>query len=171
MNKTYQKICTVLTRIPPSVSNGFTLIELLVVVLIIGILAAIALPQYAISVEKSRATHAIVAARALKDAQEVYYMTNGSYASSLDNLDIQIPDVDGFNLETGSISSGRLAFLRDTGDYYIVASGAYRKGSGTVLKNMLYCCPSTENGRKICRTVGSQQAPSNSHCSGAWQIF
>lgn len=50
--------------------KGFTLIELLVVVLIIGILASVALPQYEIVVEKSRATEAMVNARAILNAMQ-----------------------------------------------------------------------------------------------------
>lgn len=48
--------------------KGFTLIELLVVVLIIGILVSIALPQYELVVEKSRATEAMINAKAIIDA-------------------------------------------------------------------------------------------------------
>lgn len=71
--------------------NAFTLIELLVVVLIIGILAGVALPQYRKAVYKSRATEAMNMLRAIANAQEVYYMATGDYTNDLSALDIEIP--------------------------------------------------------------------------------
>ena len=79
MNKTYQK------TFPGEKNAGFTLIELLVVVLIIGILAAIALPQYEKAVEKSRATQAIIYLDAVVKAQQIYYLANGTYIYGFDD--------------------------------------------------------------------------------------
>ena len=79
--------------------GGFTLIELSVIVLIIGILSAIALPQYQRAVEKSRSTEALVILKALKDAQAVCYLGQAE-----ENFCGQ-GDPDGANLFT-SISIG-----------------------------------------------------------------
>ncbi len=71
--------------------QAFTLIELLVVVLIIGILSAIALPQYQLAVAKSRMMTMLPVLKNIYEAQQVYFQANGVYAASFDVLDIEPP--------------------------------------------------------------------------------
>lgn len=71
--------------------RGFTLIELLIVVLIIGILATIALPQYQLALEQARVRSGIVFMDAWIQAEEIYYLNHGNYTTDWNELDIKIP--------------------------------------------------------------------------------
>ena len=73
--------------------GGFTLVELLVVVLIIGILAAVALPQYGKAVRRTKAAKAQVYVRQLADAVERYFLSNGTYPKYFADLDMDFSSV------------------------------------------------------------------------------
>ncbi len=133
MSKIYQK------SFQAYKNAGFTLIELLVVVLIIGILAAVALPQYTKAVEKSRAAQALAVLKSFGQAYQAYYLANGTYASRFDQLDV---DMKGWtenekwlsaSLDTRSNGDWSLQILNDTygnkGIYVGRLTGTY-KGAG-----------------------------------------
>ena len=90
--------------------KAFTLIELLVVVLIIGILSAIALPQYSFAVEKARMTEAITAVEKIAQAQDLYYMANNKYTKDINDLDIGYDNLEDYNYG-GSIPSKKTKYF------------------------------------------------------------
>lgn len=64
-------------------SHGFTLIELMIAVMIIGILTAIALPQYSEYILKGKLSEAMSLLSDLQVRQEQYYQDNRTYANGM----------------------------------------------------------------------------------------
>ena len=148
--------------------SGFTLIELLVVVLIIGILAAVAVPQYQKAVEKARATQALTLLRSMYQVAQVYLLANGQWPSSVADIDIEIPaELNDWKIvfyasDLSSVSRGAnngIQMTRKQGPY-AGASFAIYQDRDTLYKDKLemeriMCIEQTRNDRPIRFTKNS----------------
>ncbi len=102
--------------------KGFTLVELAVVVVIIGVLAAFAVPKFLSSVERSKAAEAFNFLATVQTAQERYHARQGMYADSLDKLDVQLPRLEYF--ETTGIDESDAAALQTKWSQTLTRKGA-----------------------------------------------
>ena len=102
--------------------TGFSLVELAVVVVIIGVLAAFAVPRFRASVERSKAAEAFNYLAAVQAAQERYHARQSTYADDLDVIDIKLTTPKYFSV--GTISAGSTGDLEDSWSLSLTRSGA-----------------------------------------------
>ena len=103
-------------------SKGFTLVELAVVVVIVGVLAAFAVPRFLASVERSKAAEAFNYLAAVQSAQERYHARQGIYASTVADLDIKFSAPKYFTV--GIVAAGTTASLEDSWTLTLTRTGA-----------------------------------------------
>ena len=101
---------------------GFTLVELAVVVVIIGVLAAFAVPRFLSSVERSKAAEAFNYLSSVQAAQERYHARQGTYADDMAVLDIKMTTPKYFTV--GAIVAGGSGSLEDSWVLILTRAGA-----------------------------------------------
>ncbi|WP_428049725.1 type IV pilin protein [Candidatus Avelusimicrobium caledoniensis] len=144
--------------------QAFTLIELLVVVLIIGILAAVALPKYEQAVLKSRMMQVLPYLKAVKNAEEAYYLANGEYTNDMDSLAVDGTAPNGWTFYLMPDNLAKVeAHYQNRGAWYIITSFDHRtdwpEGAGITY------CYAHSGGQyvKLCKSLGSSIPSSDNH--------
>ena len=141
--------------------KGFTLIELLVVVLIIGILAAVAVPQYQRAVGKARAAEAKTILSAYLRALQLAHLETGGEGNPSGELSIDLPESQYWDFQLEECVSGNgawgclvAAYEKNQMQVYIsLKDEGYAKVYGDFSVGF-FCTPMTEQYAEKCKNLG-----------------
>ncbi len=141
--------------------NGFTLIELLVVVLILGILAAIALPQYQKAVLRARVAEVKVTLKSLVEAGDLWLLRTGQTGMFPinDELDIQWPESPywDFDWDDGDNTGlSACAFPKQDGWGNLLVCYTSNRMVTDDLAGKWWCSASDEQGSRTCQKLGGK---------------
>ncbi len=153
--------------ISKKMSKGFTLLEMLVVVLIIGILAGIALPQYQLAVGKAKFAEIVQLTYNIKQQQELFYLANLHYAENCSILNPDLPsgsyitedqnhitlekDPENLQITCSNGKNTRVGMVSPNANLELQLDNAENR-MGPAIKG--FCRAKTEIGHKICREMG-----------------
>ena len=102
--------------------HAFTLMELMVTTIVVGVLASVAVPSYSRHMERVRVTEGVHALTVLREDQLAYNTEHGSFATSLTQLDIDIPASGNWNVPVVFNNPGHLAEITNRTDGYTLWS-------------------------------------------------
>lgn len=114
---------------------GFTLVELLIVVIMLAILAAIVVPQFASSTDDAKASAADTSLANLRSVIDLYYQQHGEYPGSLTAVPASCSGTAGTGVATGGAgTTAATAFIEQLSLYTDADGGACSVGDTTTFK-------------------------------------
>ena len=169
---------------------GFTLLELLVVVLIIGILAAIALPQYQLARDKAEFAKYQSMVASLKDAYDEYVMINGQGTKDFDDLSFTLPsdfvisrdDLSSYQCRSNDsmfcciskyVSETYAQIVCGKNNLSVMYEYSLFKHTGNIANRLGYCKAEIDNKRtnRLCQSLGTKEGKTNTMTPNGYKNY